>query len=219
MWCTQGGRTHSLARGITKEPIRVTAQAKGAAVAVKYRFVIRDLWTAFLTQPTAKNYLRVRQRIFSYRRRPDASELVQLAELFETGQFATLLQQARKLLPRWSLCPRFYRLTGLAALETGDQEAAQVDKLLYDCCLQGILATGDGSQSRPFWVTYTVDPDEVLDHLGQEARVRYVARGVTGTCEVVETARGTELWFSFAPIELRALGRGSTVPASILVSR
>lgn len=164
---------------------------------------MRDMWRDFLLEPTARNYLRVRQRILRYRRRPDIAELARLVELFETRQFAALVCQAEKLLPRWSLCPRFYRLTGLAYYELGKHQEAQIDRFLYESCLLGILATGDGSQDIPFWVTYPPDPDEVVEHLQVVPRRRVITRGAHGVCEVIQADEGRQWWFTFAPAELR----------------
>ncbi len=164
---------------------------------------MQNVWHTFFNEPNGRNYLRVRQRILKYRRKPQIEELSHIQALFEQGEYQLVRLEAARLLPRWGLSPRLYRLTGLAAWELKDLEAAELDKFLFDACLQGILATGEGTVSLPYWVIYPSDPDELLDRLGLKIKRRFLMRATCGPAERVDSEDGRSWWFTYQPAELR----------------
>ncbi|GIW93299.1 MAG: hypothetical protein KatS3mg110_1340 [Pirellulaceae bacterium] len=171
---------------------------------------MQSIWHTFFSEPTGRNYLRVRQRVLKYRRQPKVDELLKVELLFEQEQYEEVRAEAAKLLPRWGLSPRLYRLSGLAAWQLQDRQAAELDKFLYDACLAGIQGTGDGSPSRPYWVIYPSDPDELLEQMGMEVAGRSLVRGPWGPAELVESRDGRVWWFTYQPAELRR--RSSWIP-------
>jgi hypothetical protein len=149
----------------------------------------------FLSRPSAEGYLRVRARLLARRRRPPATALWELTELFSDGRFAEVRSEMEKLFPLWALSPRLYWIGSAAALELGDISAAELDRFLYQSCLEGILATGQGRRSDPYVITYASDLAVVLDHLGVTAQKQRLIRGPQGLCDVAEIGSRRRLWF------------------------
>jgi len=155
----------------------------------------------FFAHPGPRNYLRVRERVLScYGRRVRSDQLAHLVELFVAGRHRQLRVRIEEMMPAWALSPAVYYLGACAALELDDFEAAELDRFVYQCCLQGVMATGCGSAARPFRITYASDVDEVLNKLGLTRERISLERGKHGLCDVAHCAGGEKIWF--------ALGQG-----------
>jgi len=150
----------------------------------------------FLAHPTARHYLRVRKLILQDAQlRPRTADLVRLHQLFEAGQFQQVLDAAERMLPAWALSPRLYWLTAFAAQELGHTDDAELDRFLYQSCLAGITATGDGSRQAPYVITYLSDEAEWLQWSGRRAQQRGLVRIARGYCDCVQCQDGSEVFF------------------------
>lgn len=161
----------------------------------------------FFAHPGPRNYLRVRERLYSRRRRARAEQLVELVTLFSAARYAAVRGQIDTMMPAWALSPAVYWIGACAALETGDNPAAELDRFLYQCCLQGILATGHGDAARPLRITYSSDIDEVLYRKGLAREQMTLERGKQGLCDVALCTTGEQVWFSW--------GEGRRDPAAL----
>ena len=150
----------------------------------------------FVGRPTGRNYLRVRARILEAAEpRPEPQDLIALESHFVEGRYVAVREAMDQMLPAWSLSPRFYWMGAAASLELGDQEEAEVDRFLYQTCLQGLLATGDGSIELPYLLTYASDEEEVLYRLRLQRERSALVRSPQGLCDVVTCEGGRELCF------------------------
>jgi hypothetical protein len=151
----------------------------------------------FFAHPGPRNYLRVRERVLSRRgRRIHSGQLANLVELFVAGRHRELREQIDEMMPAWALSPAVYWLGACAALELDDTAAAELDRFVYQCCLQGIMATGNGGAARPYRITYASDVDEVLNKLGLTRERISLQRGRHGLCDVAHCAGGEQIWFA-----------------------
>ena len=103
-------------------------------------------------------------------------------------------------MPTAALSPGIHAWGMLAALELNDRDDAELERFQYDCCLQGLEATGDGSQRHPYQVTYASDPHDLLESRGirverQELREKGDRRFDVITCEDRAT-----VWFDVTPL-------------------
>jgi hypothetical protein len=121
--------------------------------------------------------------------------MMELQELFRLKRYAEVRGRLEKILPAWVLSPRAYWLGASAARYLGDTQAAELDRFLYQTCLQGILNTGQGTRRQPYWITYASDEPCVLAALGSEARTTRLIRMDSGLCDVVRTGTRRQLWF------------------------
>lgn len=64
-----------------------------------------------------------------------------------------------------------------------------------NACIEGILASGDGSQERPFVVTRTSDEHDVIDYLAKQPKRQSLTHNGSSHLDLIECTDGTEYWF------------------------
>lgn len=149
----------------------------------------------FLESPTARNYRLVRETLLDEVGLPPVSELAEIAALSAAGRHAEVLDRVADLLPRWSLSPRIHFYAALSADHLGEAETAEIERFVFQSCLEGVLATGDGSPEAPFLITHTSDEYDVLTALGYEPRSQKMVDRNGLVCDVVECRNDEEVWF------------------------
>lgn len=82
-----------------------------------------------------------------------------------SADIANYWDRAAELAPAWRLCSRYHFLLARAAELQGDDEELELERFQLSACLEGVLATGDGSESSPFQVVHTSDIYDVLHTL------------------------------------------------------
>ncbi len=94
---------------------------------------------------------------------PYSDDLTQLKKLFHAGKDREVIALAVKSQPNLLLSPRAHRLAAEAATRIGDKTLADAEMVCADRCTDGILATGDGSELRPFLIARLSDEADLLD--------------------------------------------------------
>ena len=146
----------------------------------------------FLERPTAENYRRARAAVLDACEvcPPDPQALVELADLAARGRHEELLGQVELMMPAWALCVRVHDLAAQAAAVVGDMEEAELERFLLACCLRGILATGNGSSTKPYLVTYSTDAYDVLWSSGLRPRRQRLVEHASALHDVFECLDG-----------------------------
>ena len=150
-----------------------------------------------LSQPSRENYLRLWEAVTSgpsYA--PYGDPFGPVEQRLEAGDFAGAQEALRPVLGQLLLCPRAHLLASVAAKRAGDEDAAGFESMFYVRCIQGILATGDGTADRPYLVTRTSDEYDVLSHLEKELQVQSLMHGPDGrSLDRMTCTDGSELHF------------------------
>ncbi len=121
-------------------------------------------FAALVERPTAANLQAVRGLLSADQAYdPYSDDLTQLNTLFHEGQDREVIALAVKSQPNLLLSPRAHRLAAQAAERIGDKDLAAKERALADRCADGIAATGDGSELRPFLVARVSDEADLLD--------------------------------------------------------
>ncbi len=161
--------------------------------------VSRDMQAAlqsFLEAPTAGNYRRVREVLHDeLSSSPAAAELAEIAAHSNAGDHASVLERMDDLMPAWSLSPRLHFYAALAAERLGDVETAELERFVFQACLEGMLATGEGTAESPYSITYLSDEYDLLTALGLEPRSQTMLDRAGLLCDVVKCLDGEEIWF------------------------
>lgn len=158
--------------------------------------LMEDILQAFLERPSARAYRAVRQALLDQPDfQADVKALAEVARLCNRQAFAAAAERIQRMMPGWLLSPRVHGYAAWIAEELGDDEDVELERFLLSACLQGLLATGDGSQSRPFLVTYVSDQYDVLCWLGDEAAGQRLVAAGNRQFDVLTTAAGREYWF------------------------
>lgn len=157
---------------------------------------IGERFERFVAKPTSRRYLALRRHVMADGEfDPLSEELRLLQSLLDQADYAAVQQTGAELWPRWLLSPRFHFLLGIAALQSGEARLANHHKASTHACLQGLLATGDGTPQRPFRITYPPDEHDVARCLDFSIRSQEVVDLGTHICDVVTSHEGNELWF------------------------
>lgn len=126
-----------------------------------------ELIVALITEPSADNYRVLHAAVVSH---PDYAPyddvLEQASELLE-GEAQTLeaLEMLQEAMPNLLLSPRAHMLKAYIHRTRGEADAEEMEILFASACVRGILATGNGSELRPYLVTRTSDEHDVAQAL------------------------------------------------------
>ena len=157
---------------------------------------MRDLFAAFLDDPTRERFLAVRQALVAdpaYD--PYSTDLDDAENLFTEKQYAAAHRRLSDAMPNLLLSPRAHLIASLAARELDDTKAHEFENFVCFRCLDGLLATGDGGEDQPFLVLRTSDIYDVLLHQQKELAQQSLVQKGGRSYDHMTCTDGTELWF------------------------
>jgi tetratricopeptide (TPR) repeat protein len=135
-------------------------QAWYAAVSSK----LQSAFSTLMEKPTAANLQAARGLLGGDRAyAPYSDDLAQLNTLLKAGEYQEVITRFAKSQPNLLLCPAAHRLAADAAIRLGDKKSAVAETAFAAHCVEGIRATGDGSESRPFAVARMSDEADLLE--------------------------------------------------------
>jgi hypothetical protein len=160
--------------------------------------------TAFVERPSRQTYLAVREAVLRAAPLPLATtDLVDLEHLLEAGSPQQALDRLDALPASKVLSPRVHLLAAEAAEAVGDAENGEVERFLFVLCLQGLLATGDGSSADPYLVCHATDEYDILEALDLEPAGQSLVEEGGRLCDVLTCTNGREVWFDASPLVAR----------------
>ncbi len=146
--------------------------------------------------PTAETYARLRSWFVTCPAYdPYREELRDLERLIEVGNVAAAAQALDGALARLLLSPRAHELAAQVARSTGDTQRAEREHRTARACVEGILATGDGSRDQPYQVLYAADEQDVLRFLGLPQGSQHLHHVGDLHLDQIKVAVGVEVWF------------------------
>lgn len=170
---------------------------------------------ALVLEPSAATYGAVLRSIvehkdFNYR----SHDLRTLWEQFNTGDFVTVRDRLRDLSSLWVHNPDYHVLAFGVAKRLGDQKSMALESRFRQSCLQGMLASGDGSLARPYQVAYIDDEYALLRDLNKEAKKQSLVQDGR-IVDVFECVDGSTVHFQLPNVDLET-GRRITQGAKNL---
>jgi hypothetical protein len=164
----------------------------------------------FLETPNAENYLAARSVLVD---RGNSVRLVaemQEAEcLYRGRQFEALRQLVDDLLPSAALSPRLHYFSAEANRELGHGEEAELAEFMFDACLRGLLATGEGTPQAPYLVAMTSDQYDILRALGLTPYRQKLVERDGKRCDCILCETGEEIWFDVTEVTAPVTGRNA----------
>ncbi len=154
-------------------------------------------FSAFIEKPTAANLQKVRALLVAdHDYDPYSDDLTQLKNLLHVGKTPEVLALLAKSLPNLLLSPQAHGLAAEAARRSGDESRATQEMAFASRCIEGILATGDGSESRPFLAARLSDEADLLGaKFGTEIATRGLVFHDDQRYDRVATKDGNVCWF------------------------
>jgi hypothetical protein len=157
---------------------------------------MKEQFVDFMESPSRDTYLAVRGTLLaSPDYKPYSDELNGIDGLLEIGSFAAVQETIARSMPNLLLSPRAHLFLSLAAEKSNDENAAGMERFIAAACVEGILATGDGSRDRPYLVCRSTDEYDVLQYLGKEFRGQALVHDGDRHFDLMECEGGTEIWF------------------------
>ena len=164
------------------------------------QFMQRQL-SAFVDEPSRRTYLAVRSAVLAASPLPlAATDLAELERMLSAGEARQVLDRLDALPPSKVLSPRVHQLAAEAAEAVGDVAGGEVERFLFVLCLQGLLATGDGSAAEPYLVCHATDEYDLLEALELEPAGQALVEDNGRLCDVLTCSNGREVWFDVTAV-------------------
>jgi hypothetical protein len=164
---------------------------------------MHDKLVTFLETPTAENYLAARSALAGAGKSVRLVAEMQEAEcLYREGQFEALRKLVDELIPSAALSPRLHYFSARAHRELGHGEDAELSEFMFDACLQGLLATGEGTPESPYLVAMTSDQYDILRALGLTPHRQKLVERDGKRCDCILCENGAEMWFDVTEVTL-----------------
>jgi len=157
---------------------------------------MNDPFLQFLEAPGAGTYRAIRQQVVSSEAYdPYSDELADFEELLESGQHTALRERISSSMPNLLLSPRAHLVLARLDELDGDEDSARMEHAIAAACVEGILATGDGSQASPYLVVRTSDEHDVVSGLRKELVRQTLTHREDRYFDILSCDDGSELWF------------------------
>ena len=164
--------------------------------------------SAFVDEPSRQTFLAVRDAVLAAAPLPlAATDLAELERLLDSGDPRRVLDRLEAMPPSKVLSPRVHVLAAEAAEALGDVGSGEVERFLFVLCLQGLLATGDGSPAEPYLVCHATDEYDLLEALELEPAGQALVQETGRVCDVLTCTNGREVWFDVTAIMRPAVAR------------
>jgi hypothetical protein len=153
----------------------------------------------FFRTPSQRSYLDAR-RILVCRSSFDPTDfrVAEISMMAQAGDYESLLEVIQSLDEVFALSTRCNFLGAVAATELGETAIAQHYKTRLQSCLRGVFATGDGSQRRPYQVTFLSDERDVLQSLGKTAVSQQRVETISRVYDMLECSDDTMVYFDIS---------------------
>jgi hypothetical protein len=150
----------------------------------------------YLQAQTEENFLALRHEIaavpgFS---RYASYEAVGFA-LVEQQKLTEALAALKAMLPGSLLSPGLHNLLSIIHTRMNNEEEAGNESYLALAIMRSILATGDGSEARPYLALQISDEYDVLKVLGKESTAQSLLRRLDRVMDRHECTDESVLWF------------------------
>ena len=157
--------------------------------------------SAFVDEPSRRTYLAVRSAVLAASPLPLATtDLAEFERMLGAGEARQVLDRLEALPPSKVLSPRVHLLAAEAAEAVGDVAGGEVERFLFVLCLQGLLATGDGSAAEPYLVCHATDEYDLLEALELEPAGQLLVEDDGRLCDVLTCSNGREVWFDVTAV-------------------
>ena len=126
---------------------------------------------------------------------PYSSDLDQVLDVLNEGRFEQARERIHDIMGKWLLNPRIHLMASAAARGLGDEKTAEMEGFFAVRCLQGMLATGDGTHERPYLVSSVHDEYDVLGHQKKSLRGQSLIEDGERMLDVLDCEDGSKISF------------------------
>ena len=184
-------------------PNGIVENASSVATALERR----EEMIRFIETPSQENYLSLHNIIAtSDAYAPYSDEFDTAIAFCEHDRLVEARNTLQKGMGNLMLSPRAHQLLGFLHHKLGDEKAAQMEGMIGRACIEGLLATGDGTEQRPYIVLRTSDEHDVIEHFERELKQQSLTNSDDKHIDLVECTDGSKYWFDIT-LAYRSLAR------------
>jgi len=163
---------------------------------------MQQLFMAFVENPSVERFLEVREAVIAG---PDYvvyhPGLKQAAALYDEQDWGQLAEKVTEIMPNFLLSPSLHFYLGRAAGVTGDTDIEALEKHIYKACRESLLATGDGTVTKPYLPTHIDDEYEVMAMLDKAPVQQSLVKHTDGRVfDVMSEESQEETWFDITAL-------------------
>jgi hypothetical protein len=179
---------------------------------------MQELFLEFLKNPTADTFRAIRAEVVKHEKYDGYSrDLDEMRQAFNQKRFADIRTVFGNAQPNLLLSPEAHFLLSLAARELGDTKGAQIEQYVSFRCIDGILATGDGTEEKAYVVLRTSDEYDLLNILKKQVQSQHLVHSDNGrSYDKMVCSDKSEVWFDITDLfdamtlRLHPLGKPQT---------
>ena len=172
-----------------------------------------DMFSEFVDSPTRQTYLALRRALIKHSSyQPYANRLTPLQEKIDAGAWAEMLAIMPTVMPEYLLSPRLHMLASMAHEKLGNEEGAEMERFLWERCIEGIRLTGNGTADQPYLVMRISDEYDLLMAMGTSLKRQELITHNERVCDHMECTDGTSVWFDVTDMQQRGFGDASPAP-------
>src|SRR5262249_9427716 len=130
---------------------------------------MQELFFAFIKSPTAETFRAVRDAVVGNEKYDgDSRDLDKMRTAYDQKRYPDVRAAFVAAQPNLLLSPEAHFLLSLSSKAEGDSDGSEMEKYVCFRCIDGILATGTGTQEKPYLVLRTSDEYDVMGALGKQ---------------------------------------------------
>lgn len=157
---------------------------------------MREQLIQFIQSPDRDTYLTFRAKLIAVDGfDPYSDEILLADELYEKQKIHEARDTIQNAMRNLMLSPRAHQMLAFLHRKLGDEHAAQMEMLIGQACIEGILASGDGSTNNPYIVVRTSDEYDVIESLGKQFKQQALTHKDDKHFDLIECTDGSEYWF------------------------
>lgn len=163
-----------------------------------------DAFHTYMTDGKPESFQRLRSAFMKgtdYR--PYKRRLERVVEQIEQRADDSILQDLNKLKSGYLISPDFHLALAHVLNRLGQTDESSVECLIAQRCIDGILSTGDGTEKRPYFVTFVSDEYNVMSLLQKQLQMQCLVKRGDREFDMLRCQDGSELCFDIT--EMRAV--------------
>jgi hypothetical protein len=157
---------------------------------------VREELIQFIQSPDRDAYLAFRAKLVaSDVYEPYSDEIETAYELCDQQKLVDARNTIQNAMGNLILSPSAHNLLGFLHHKLGDEQAAQMEMMIGQACIEGILASGDGSTNNPYIVARTSDEYDVFEYLGKQLEQQSLVHKDDKHLDLIQCTDGSDYWF------------------------
>jgi hypothetical protein len=176
---------------------------------------IKENFLAFLNKPSAGGFEILRQQVAaSDRYAPYSNELDMLMAALCAGEPQAAIDLFWRSFPNLLLSPLAHFIQSQAYLDLKREGEAEGEKAMGRLILKSILATGKGTQKKPYAVMRIEDERDVLAALRKQPGPQFLMTEKSRVFDLLQCSDGSEVYFDITLMYGRSMKDHPLVAAS-----